>query len=137
MSKAIENLAAAQQKAMSIRPKVGGFPYLAEVLRQAGVKKNIWTLPSCQSVYITEFGNVISVMPSLVQGMVAIPAFDQDALIKAIRSDQAGDSTFIEFLLGTWDAGVINYEVDFEVRTVIYRGIGGEEYIEEYPAVET
>ena len=33
MSKAIENLQAAQHKAMAIRPKVGGFPYLAEVLR--------------------------------------------------------------------------------------------------------
>ncbi len=136
MSKAIENLAAAQQKAMSMRPKVGGFPHLAEVLRQAGVKKNIWTLPSCQSVYVTELGNVVSVMSSLVEGMDAIPIFDQDALIKTIRSDQAGESTFIEFLQGSWNAGVINYDVDFELRTVIYRGIGGEEYVEKYPAVE-
>jgi hypothetical protein len=30
MSKAIENLKAAFQRAMAIRPKVGGFPYLAE-----------------------------------------------------------------------------------------------------------
>ena len=29
MSKAIEELEAAQRKAMPIRPKVGGFPYLA------------------------------------------------------------------------------------------------------------
>ena len=34
MSKAIENLEAAQRKAMAMRPKVGGFPYLAETLRQ-------------------------------------------------------------------------------------------------------
>jgi uncharacterized protein YbcV (DUF1398 family) len=30
MSKAIENLEAAQRKAFAGRPKVGGFPYLAE-----------------------------------------------------------------------------------------------------------
>ena len=30
MSKAIENLQAAQTHAMAVRPKVGGFPYLAE-----------------------------------------------------------------------------------------------------------
>ena len=36
MSKAIENLQAAQQRAMASRPKVGGFPYLAETLRRAG-----------------------------------------------------------------------------------------------------
>jgi uncharacterized protein YbcV (DUF1398 family) len=37
MSIAIENLNSAMQRAMAGRPKVGGFPYLAEVLRQAGV----------------------------------------------------------------------------------------------------
>ena len=41
MSNAIENLQAAQKHAMTIRPRVGGFPYLAEALRRAGVIKNI------------------------------------------------------------------------------------------------
>lgn len=41
MNKAIENLIAAQQYAMKIRPKVGGFPYLAETLRLAGVIRNM------------------------------------------------------------------------------------------------
>ncbi len=50
MSKAIENLKAAQQRAMAGRPKVGGFPYLAETLRSAVVTRNRWALPSCQSV---------------------------------------------------------------------------------------
>ena len=59
MSKAIDNLQAAQQRAIAIRPKVGGFPYLAEVLRQAGVTRNLWYLPSCQSVYLTDLGPVV------------------------------------------------------------------------------
>jgi hypothetical protein len=46
MSKAIENLEAAQRTAMEIRPKVGGFPYLAETLRRAGVTRNVWSLPA-------------------------------------------------------------------------------------------
>ena len=54
MSSAIEKLQAAQKRAMAIRPKVGGFPYLAEVLRQAGVKRNLWFLPSCQSLYLMD-----------------------------------------------------------------------------------
>lgn len=41
MSKTIEKLAEAQKYAMSIRPSVGGFPVLAEVLRQAGVQTQI------------------------------------------------------------------------------------------------
>ena len=59
MSKAIDNLQAAQQRAMALRPKVGGFPYLAETLRQAGVTRNLWFLPACQSLYLTEEGPVL------------------------------------------------------------------------------
>lgn len=39
MSKGTENLQAAQQRAMAGRPRVGGFPYLAEILRVAGVTR--------------------------------------------------------------------------------------------------
>ena len=53
MSKATENLQAAQQRAMAVRPKVGGFPYLAETLRRAGVTRNLWFLPACQSLYLS------------------------------------------------------------------------------------
>lgn len=56
MSKAIENLTEAAQ---AIRPRVGGFPYLAEVLRKAGVTRNIWSLPSGQSLFLTRLGNVV------------------------------------------------------------------------------
>jgi hypothetical protein len=37
MSKAIENLNKALERAAAIRPKVGGFPYLAESLRRPGL----------------------------------------------------------------------------------------------------
>jgi uncharacterized protein YbcV (DUF1398 family) len=60
MSKAIENLQAAQQRAMAGRPKVGGFPYLAETLRRAGVTRNVWSLPACQSLYLTKDGPVLT-----------------------------------------------------------------------------
>ena len=56
MSKAIENLEAAQRHAMAIRPRVGGFPYLAETLRRAGVTRNFWFLPACQSLFLTTKG---------------------------------------------------------------------------------
>jgi uncharacterized protein YbcV (DUF1398 family) len=94
MSKAVENLLEAQQFAMSIRPKVGGFPYLAEALRKAGITRNIWNLPSCQSIYLTEHGSVASQSTPLVNTVVDGPMFDREALIKALRIDQAGQSTF-------------------------------------------
>jgi uncharacterized protein YbcV (DUF1398 family) len=136
MSKAVENLLKAQQFAMSIRPKVGGFPYLAEALRKAGITRNIWNLPSCQSIYLTGHGSVVSQGTPLVNKTVDIPPFDREALIKALRIDQAGQSSFQEFLKASWEAGVVSYVVDFENRLVIYYGVSGESYSENYPAVE-
>jgi uncharacterized protein YbcV (DUF1398 family) len=134
MSKAIENLRAAQQRAMAGRPKVGGFPFLAETLRRAGVARNIWCLPACQSLYLTADGPVITQDTPLICGMAEVPAFDRAALIKALRTDQAGDSSFPEFLLGAWRAGVVRYEVDLIARTVSYFGCLGDVYVEDYPS---
>lgn len=131
-----EKLTDAQKYAMSIRPKVGGFPVLAEVLRQAGVQMNRWSLPSCQSVYHMSEGCVVQQGTPLVTGTHEIPKFDRDALIKALRTDQEGRSSFPEFLQSSWKAGVIGYDADFVGRKVIYYGVNGESYVEEYPAVE-
>lgn len=136
MSKAIENLEAAQKRAMAIRPRVGGFPYLAEALRQAGVTRNLWVLPSCQSIYLTQDGPVVTQGAPLVPGTADVPAFDQAALIRALRTDQAGAGTFHEFLAASWQAGVVRYDVDFAARTVAYYGCNEERYIESYPAVD-
>jgi uncharacterized protein YbcV (DUF1398 family) len=136
MSKSIENLKSAQQRAMAGRPKVGGFPYLAETLRRAGVTRNLWSLPACQSLYLTEEGPVMMQGTPLVVGMVDVPRFDRDALIVALRADQAGESTFPEFLMAAWKAGVVSYDVDFVARNVTYYGAGGESYVELYPAAK-
>ena len=135
MSKAIENLEGAMKRAMAGRPKVGGFPYLAETLRQAGVKRNFWSLPSCQSLYLTKDGPVLNQGAPLVSGMRDVPAFDREALITALRTDQAGRSTFPEFLMAAWRAGIVRYDVDFIGRTVSYFGCRGESYVEAYPAI--
>src|SRR5271170_3268011 len=136
MSKAIENLQAAQQRAMAGRPKVGGFPYLAETLKRAGVTRNLWFLPACASLYLTGHGPVVTQDAPLLSGTVDVPPFDRDALVAALRTDQAGHSTFPEFLAACWRAGVIRYDVDLVGRKVAYYGCNGEEYIEDYPAVE-
>jgi uncharacterized protein YbcV (DUF1398 family) len=134
MSTAIENLQAAQRRAMVGRPKVGGFPYLAETLRRAGVTRNHWFLPACQSVYSTLDGPVVIQGAPLISGTADVPRFDQEALIAALRTDQAGKSSFPEFLMACWRAGVVRYDVDFTARTCTYYGCDDENYIESYPA---
>lgn len=135
-SQAISNLQAALQRAMAGRPKVGSFPYLAETLRRAGVSRNLWHLPSYQSLYITDAGPVVTQGTPLFTDTADVPPFDQAALIKALRTDQAGESTFPQFLAAAWRAGVVSYEVDLAARTVAYYGVNEEKYVEKYPAVE-
>ena len=94
MSDAIDNLQAALQRALTDRPALGGFPYLAETLGRAGVTRNLWFLPACQSLYLTEKGPVVSQGMPLISGTVDVPPFDREALITALRTDQAGKSTF-------------------------------------------
>jgi uncharacterized protein YbcV (DUF1398 family) len=136
LSKAIANLQAAQQRALAVRPKVGGFPYLAETLRCAGVTRNLWVLPACESLYMTDAGPVVIQGTPLLTGAADVPPFDQKALIAALRADQAGENSFPEFLSASWRAGVVRYDVDFSQRTVTYYGCNGETYAEHYPAVE-
>jgi uncharacterized protein YbcV (DUF1398 family) len=136
MSKAIEKLEAALRRAIAGRPKAGGFPYLAETLLRAGVSRNLWFLPACQSMYLTDDGPVVTMGTPLVSGTADVPPFNQEMLIAALRTDQAGNSTFPEFLEASWRAGVVRYDVDFKARAVAYYGCNGEEYIEDYPAVE-
>ena len=125
----------AQRRAAEIRPQVGGFPVLAEVLRQAGIHRNARTLPAGQSVYVTDTGAVVEPAISLVSEMSEVPVFDRDAVIDAIRADQAGRTTFPEFLAAIWTAGVTGYVVDLDRRTVTYSGIEDTTYVESYPAV--
>lgn len=136
MGKAIENLQAAQQRAMAGRPNRGGFPYLAETLRRAGVTRNWWFLPACESLYLTEYGPVVVQGTPLVSGAVDVPRFDREAVIRALQVDQAGESTFPEFLVACWRAGIVRYDVDLISRTVTYYGCEGETYAEQYPVVD-
>ena len=136
MSAATENLQAALKRGMEIRPKVGGFPYLAETLRCAGVRRNFWYLPACQCVFLTDLGPVALTGTPLLSGAADVPLFDRDALIRALRADQAGQSSFPEFLAASWQAGVVRYDVDLIARTCTYYGVNDERYVENYPAVE-
>lgn len=97
--------------------------------------RNLWFLPACQSLYLTEHGPGVTQGTQLVTGTVDVPKFDRDALITALRTDQAGKSTFPEFLAASWRAGVVRYDVDLIARKVSYYGASGEEHVEEYPAV--
>lgn len=136
MSELVAKLESAQQRAMSIRPEVGGFLYYAEALRQSGVLTNVWQLPSCQSIYFFAEGAVVQVGQPLATQISEVPRFNEAKLIEALRINQAGQSTFPEFLVAAWEAGVISYGVNFTERVCTYFGAVDEIYLENYAAVE-
>ena len=139
MPSTIDTVIAATARGMAARPRVGGFPYLAEALRSAGVRRYFFDVPSASVVYVTDAGDVLQ--PGSPAGaaptgeMVVVPSFDAGRLIAAIRADQAGESAFPEFVAATLASGVLRYEVDTDARTCTYLGLHGESYVEEYPAV--
>ena len=135
MNSIADKLIKAQKYADLICPTIGGFPLLAEILRQAGVQSNRWYLPSCQSIYLMKNGAVVQQRAPLITETSEVPRFNCNALISAIKADQQGKGSFSEFLLVAWNAGVIEYNVDFLTREVIYYGINSEQYSEKYSAI--
>ncbi|WP_407554639.1 DUF1398 family protein [Streptomyces sp. Pv4-95] len=136
MSSATMRLHAALERAAVVRPEVGGFPYLAEALRQAGVTRCRMAVPSNAMLYLTDAGPVAVQGEPLATGMVDVAPFNRQALLTALRTDQAGESTFPEFVQGCWKAGVVRYDVDLDARQCVYYGADGDSYTESYPAVE-
>lgn len=131
----VEKLLLAQRHAMSIRPATNGFPHLAEALRLAGVRVNHFDVASGGALYLMDGGNVYQPGTPPHGEPVAVPDYDEEALVAAIDADKAGEIIFGEFLRRSWAAGVVRYEVDTTQRTCTYLGAAGERYIEHYPAV--
>lgn len=136
MTELAERIGKAQAEAARMRPKAGGFPYLAEVLRRAGVERVLVTVPSMTTAYVTAEGTLVQQGEPQASGAIDLPAFAEHALVAAIRADQQGLSTYPAFMAATWAAGVLTYEVDLHERTCTYRGAGNEAYVEAYALVE-
>ncbi|MEW2434030.1 DUF1398 family protein [Streptomyces caniferus] len=136
MSTTTDTVAAALERGASLRPETGGFPYLAEALRQAGVTRYHHTVSSATNLFLTGTGPVIDQAPPLCDGMTDVAPFDPEAVVAALRADQAGKSTYHEFTQALWAAGVVDYTVDLTERNCTYRGATGEAYVENYPHVD-
>lgn len=135
MSATVQSIRAALEYAAANRPQRGGFPYLAEALRRAGVTGYFFDVASASTVYTTSGGAVLQVGAPIRQGMVELPPFDKGALVRALRADQAGESSFSEFVERALNAGVYRFEVDTAARTCTYFGPDDQRYVESYPAV--
>ncbi|HDC4393610.1 TPA: DUF1398 family protein [Enterobacter cloacae] len=135
MSETINHVMAVLQSAGQLPAREAHFPHFAKLLYQAGIRSNTWTLPACQAVYVTDTGSVILMGEPLINAPEEVPVFCAARLMAAIRDDQAGNTTFREFLKRIWQAGVVSYRVDLVSQTVTYYGLHGDEWEESYPDV--
>lgn len=127
---------AGRERGVRRRPAVGGFPVLAESLHAAGVDAVHCDVASMTTLYRTGHGAVVDQQAPLVAGLSRVADFDRDA-VGAIRRDQLGQSTYPEFMLDIWHAGVVAYDIDLAARTCTYLGLDPtiDMYVEDYPAV--
>jgi uncharacterized protein YbcV (DUF1398 family) len=130
-------VANAKARGMDQRPRVGGFPYLAEALRQASIHTVHCDVAPRTTTYRTPSGVVVDLHAPLTAGLAELAVFDRDAVIIAIRDDQRGESTYDEFMNAIWQAGVLTYDIDLTAHTCTYCGADPttDAYCERYSAV--
>jgi uncharacterized protein YbcV (DUF1398 family) len=69
---------------------------------------------------------------------IAIPeAFDQEAIVAAIRGSQRGEVKYPEFIERSMRAGCVGYIVWLAGRHVVYFGRRGETHVERFPSQTT
>lgn len=107
----------------------GPFPFAIEAVH--------CDVASMTTRYRTRHGAVVDQQAPLVDGLHRVADFDRDAVIAAIRRDQRGESTYSEFMVDIWHAGVVAYDIDLVARTCTYLGLDPDidVYVEDYPAV--
>jgi uncharacterized protein YbcV (DUF1398 family) len=66
-----------------------------------------------ESLYLTEHDSVVLQGTPLVTGIVDVPPFNRGMLITSLRIEQAGNSTFTEFLAATWRAMIFRASAQF------------------------
>lgn len=136
MTDPVLNLFTAMNISEKYRNNFRGFPYFADVLRQAGVTRCLWQLPACEVFYFTKHGNIVMQATALFSKLTTVlPVFSQDDLLKAINSNRSDEVNFHKFLKLIWKAGVVSFEFNFEARTISYFGINGETHLEYYELV--
>src|ERR1700761_515169 len=93
----VETVAQAQRRGAAARPRINGFPYYAEALREAGITAVETSVATGGSIYHLPDGAVAQPSDPAAGPVSPVPEWDEKALIAAIRADQAGQTTFPEF----------------------------------------
>ena len=109
------------------------FPKVVERLAGAGVKSYTADLVKLRKTYYGADGEAHDEAMPLQDGSAITPAFDQPAVMAAIKAIQKGELGYAEFLRRIMVAGCSHYEVFIAGRKAMYFGRDGAFYNEPFP----
>jgi len=88
---------------------------------------------------INYYGNNESLVESPPLDFVPLevaPTFDKETFIQHLRKHQINKTSYQDFLKDSANAGIYNYRVDMQTRTVTYFGKNpAQSYIEKVPSI--
>jgi uncharacterized protein YbcV (DUF1398 family) len=86
-----------------------------------------------KTYYMPDGANTVEVLPLGPQRIA--PAFSREAVVAALRTVQAKQISYVEFLKRIMDAGCVGYFVNIAGSRTIYLGRSGDMYVEDFSAV--
>lgn len=111
----------------------GNFGEHVAALMRRGVESYRVDFRQRSSSYFMPSGEAHSVPLNTVEAPIA-DAFDQPAIVAAIRGSQQGVVKFPEFVERVMGAGCVGYIVWIAGRHVAYFGRRGETHLEQFPS---
>jgi uncharacterized protein YbcV (DUF1398 family) len=85
-----------------------------------------------KTYYLPDGQSEVAALPVEVTGIPS--TFADHALVAALRTIQAGQITYVEFLRRIMAAGCVGYFDNIAGKRAIYFGRNGESYVEVFPA---
>lgn len=109
------------------------FPEVVAKLARAGCEQYHADLRRQEKTYYMPDGeNVVEVLPLGPQRIASV--FSREAVAAALRTIQARQIGYVEFLKRIMDAGCVGYFVNIAGRRAIYLGPSGDMYVEDFSA---
>ncbi|HEY1765353.1 MAG TPA: nuclear transport factor 2 family protein [Opitutaceae bacterium] len=112
------------------------FPQVVRALGEAGAERYLSDLTLRETTYHAADGSHHRVAWPKGEALAVADPFDPDAIGAALRSAQAGEIAYPEFLRRIAGAGVVAYTVHLKGRQALYLGRQGNVYVEPFPPVE-
>lgn len=110
------------------------YPQLFDALKNAGIVSYETNVPEYMVIYKTATDEIDAPIPKDWETLTVAPSLDEASVKEAIAQSGRREITYPEFLAEIATAGVTDYHVDMESRTITYNGADGKSLVESVPS---